>query len=401
MNAARSVRIGDALVILLAIAAIIYQFPRTLPGEHLLDYGSSLASGQAAKQGLNPYAIYPLTFHYEENGFDIWNPNLSPPIAAWLYQGFAMVEPHLGFRIWYAITAVLYAATIFLLLRGFPMIPRFPLIVCATALAGFWETLILGQIYVPLVFACVAAWLLLQRGSYISAGLLIGIVVALKPNFAVWPALLLLSGRMVPALTSISTAAMLSAIPAVALGPQVYRQWFELIASDGARAIFPTNAAFSGFAARVDAPLLGTVASLLLLVAVAAWALLRRPSIRRVSAIALLTSLLASPLAWIHYTLFLLPVICWSWERRATRVFVACAIVPAPFVVDHLWSPKWLQLTIGSLYNWALLLLLGLLAASELRRVGAAAFRRVPAKSEPASTSPRKPVPEVWSEDAA
>jgi hypothetical protein len=159
----RSVHIGDALLVLLAIAAIIYQFPRTLPGEHLLDYGSSLASGRAAKQGLNPYAIYPLTFHYEENGFDIWNPNLSPPIAAWLYQGFDMVEPHLGFRIWYAITAALYAATIFLLVRGFPKIPRLPLIVCTTALAGFWETLILGQIYVPLVLPA------LPRGCCCSA----------------------------------------------------------------------------------------------------------------------------------------------------------------------------------------------------------------------------------------
>jgi hypothetical protein len=129
------------------------------------------------------------------------------------------------------------------------------------------------------------------------------------------------------------------------LGPEVYRHWFALIASDGARAVFPTNAAFSGFAARLDAPLLGTAASLLLLVAAVGWALLRRPSIRRVSAIALLASLLASPLAWVHYTLFLLPVICWTWEQRATRVFVACAIVPAPFVVDHLRSSGWLQLT--------------------------------------------------------
>lgn len=394
-------RAADLLLIALALAAIIYQFPRTLPGDSLLDFGSSLASGQAARQGLNPYAVYPLTFHFVGEGFEIRNPNLSPPVSAIIYQVFAAVEPYLGFRIWYGINLVLYAATLILLVRGFKDIPRGPLIVCAAALAGFWETLMLGQSYVPLVLACVGAWLLLDRGSDIWAGVLIGIVAALKPNFAVWPALLLLSGRMRPGLTSIAVAAFISAVPAVVFGPEVYRQWFALLASDGARAIFPTNAAFSGLAARLGVPLLGTALSLLLLAVSACWALTQRRTIQQVSAVALLVSLLASPVAWIHYTLFLLPVICWAWGSRWMHIFVALVIVPVPFVVDHMSSGPLLQLTVGSLYNWALLLLLGAFVAAEWSRVRVPAVVR--SRSKPDRTRGWRPetVRSDWSEDAA
>jgi hypothetical protein len=378
---------ADALLIAIALAAIMYQLPRTLPGDHLLDFGSSLASGQAARQGLNPYGVYPLTFHFMSDGFQIANPNLSPPISAILYQAFGLAEPHLAFRVWYGITVALYAATIVLLVRGFRNVARLPLIICASALAGFWETLILGQIYVPLVLATVAAWLLLARRHDAWAGVLIGIVVALKPNFAVWPVLLLLSGYRKPALIALATAALLSAVPVVAFGPDVYRQWFTLLASDGWRAIFPTNAAFSGLAARLGVPPAGFAASLLLLAGSAAWALARHRSLQEVSALALLVSLLASPLAWIHYTLFLLPVICWTWNRPGMRLFLALIIVPVPIVVAQMSSGKVLQLTLGSLYNWALLLLLGIILAADRLAV---ALPRLLTRSEGATVSARR-----------
>lgn len=215
---------ADWLLIAFALLMILYQFPRTLPGEPLLDFGSLVASGQAAGQGLNPYGVYPLTFHFQHEGFEIWNPNLNPPISALYLQVFGVVEPRLAFRIWYGATVVLYAVVILLLVRRFREVPRLPFIVCAAALAGFWETLILGQIYVPLVLVCIGAWLLLERRSDVWAGVLIGLLVALKPNFIVWPVLLLLSQRFKPALIGLATAALLSAIPAIVLGPDVYRQ---------------------------------------------------------------------------------------------------------------------------------------------------------------------------------
>lgn len=109
--------------------------------------------------------------------------------------------------------------------------------------------------------------------------------------------------------------------------------------------------------------MMGTALSLLLLGASAWWALTQRRSVQQVSAVALVVSLLASPLAWIHYTLFLLPVICWLWPARGLRLFVACVIVPVPLLVDQISRGKLLLLSVGSTYNWALILLLGIVIA--------------------------------------
>ena len=360
----------NLLLALVALVLIAGEFRRTLPGASLLDFGSFIASGQAAREGLNPYGIYPLTFHVVIGDKDGWNPNLNPPVSALLFQAFGWTEPHRMFRFWYCITIALYGAAIFLLLRRYRRTPLATFALCAVAMAGLWETLILGQIYVPLVLATVGAWLLLEQRSTVAAGILIGVVVALKPNFAVWPALLFFSGRFRPALVSAATALFISAIPAVVFGPEIYRQWFEMLAAEKGRTEFLTNASIIGLADRAGLPLLGRAASVLLLGAAAVWALTRRASVREISGVALVVSLLASPIAWVNYSLFLLPVLCWRWSSQLVRIAAAILLIPVPFVLAELPNPGLRMLTRGSLYNWALLLLLTALVARELRRHG-------------------------------
>ncbi len=358
---------GPNLVLaIVALAVISAEFPRTLPGPGLLDFGSFVASGQAAREGLNPYGIYPLTFRVGQGV----NPNLNPPISALLFQLFSLTEVHRMFRIWYCVSVALFATAIILLVRRYKETPLVTFALVACALAGVWETLVLGQIYIPLVLAAVGAWLLLERGSMAAAGILMGIIVAVKPNFAVWPALLFLSGRFQPALISVGTALIISAIPAIVIGPEVYRQWFEMLAADNGRAFFLTNASISGLAARADISMIGTAASLFLLGGAALWALFRRPSLPVTSTMALLLSVLASPIGWVNYTLFLLPVFCWKWSSPIIRIVMAFLVIPTPFVLRELSNPGFRTLTRGSLYNWALLLLLVALVAEELRNSG-------------------------------
>jgi biotin transporter BioY len=116
-------------------------------------------------------------------------------------------------------------------------------------------------------------------------------------------------------------------------------------------------------------PSLGLILGFLLLAGLAAWALWRRPDVLTVSAMALLASLLASPLGWIHYTLFLLPVIASRWHRPAMRVVALLLVVPVPFIIDQLAKPAWIQLTLGSVYGWALVLCLAILITDEWRRI--------------------------------
>ncbi len=351
-------RLALALVFVWVIAG---ELPRALPGEGLWDFGSFVASGRAAGEGLNPYGIYPLTLHVSFPGFEVWNPNLNPPISALLFQLFDLTDPHLSFRIWWVISVLCYGVTVLLLLRRYGRPDWWLLLLWAFALAGFWDTLVLGQIYLPLVLAGSAAWLLLERGEGRWAGLLIGLVVAMKPNFLVWPVLLFLAGHRVPALVSLATAAAISAIPLVVMGPEVYRQWFELLASDRERAAFLTNASLTGLTARMGLPAAGTLLGIALLGASALWALRFRPTAMHVSALALLLSLLASPIAWIHYTLFLLPLLISRWHSPAFRVVALLLIVPVPFILDRFGQPALVQATSGSLYNWALVLCLAAL----------------------------------------
>ncbi|KLK94474.1 hypothetical protein AA309_03245 [Microvirga vignae] len=358
---------ANGLVLVLAFLAIRSEFPRIAYGDGLWDFGSFVASGRAAAEGLNPYGIYPLTLRVELPGFESWNPNLNPPISALLFQLFDVADPETAFEAWRWISIAFFAAAVLLLIWRF-WNPQAPILaVWAFALAGFWDTLFLGQIYLPLVFAGVAAWLLLERSHAVAAGILIGVVVSLKPNFLVWPALLFLSGYRVSALVSVGTAAIVSAIPLVLYGPQIYQQWFALIASDSARAFFLTNASFSGLATRAGVPMLGMLAGLALLGALAIWAYWLRPGVMAASALGLVASLLASPLGWIHYTLFLLPVIWSYWHKPVMRIVALLLLVPVPLVIDQLTEPRWIQLTAGSVYGWAMVLCLIVLIANEWR----------------------------------
>jgi heme A synthase len=115
-------------------------------------------------------------------------------------------------------------------------------------------------------------------------------------------------------------------------------------------------------------PSLGLLLGIILLAGLAAWALWRRPDVLTVSALALLASVLASPLGWIHYTLFLLPVIVRHWHRPAMSVVALLLIIPVPFIIDQLAKPTWIQLTVGSVYGWALVLCLAILIMDEWRR---------------------------------
>lgn len=355
----------------IALVLIVSDVERALPNHGLWDFGSFVASARAAREGLNPYGIYPLTMHVVLPGFDSWNPNLNPPISALLFRAFDLAEPETSLRVWWAISVACYVATVLLLVARYRDSHPAALALPAFALAGFWDTLFLGQIYLPLVLAGTAAWLLLERRQGTWAGILIGVVVAMKPNFLVWPVLLVLARHYRPAIVAVVTAAIVSAVPLLWWGPEVYRQWVELIASDRERAAFLTNASLTGLAARAGIAGLGVVASVCLLALLGVWALLRRPDPLRASAFALFASVFASPIGWIHYTLFLLPVFAMGWRSRAMRAVVLLLMVPVPFIVGQLGTSPLNQLTVGSAYGWALALCLLVLTADPQARMHA------------------------------
>ncbi|AGS23220.1 glycosyltransferase family 87 protein [Rhizobium etli] len=355
---------------LISLWIITGEIPRVVSDHGLWDFGAFVASGHAAAAGLDPYGIYPpLTPHVVFPGFESWNPNLNPPISALLFQTFGLLEPVQSLRIWWMISIASYIAAVALLLRRYSGGLELPLLaIWAFALAGFWDTLYLGQIYMPFVLIAVVAWLSLEKDDGVLAGIMIGLLISMKPNFAVWPVLLFLAGHRVTGLVSVATAAVIATIPLVAFGPQIYVDWLRLVASDGDRAVFLTNASFAGLAARAGVPAAGTVLAALLLLGLAWWAFLRRPLVVAVSGFALLASLLASPLGWIHYTLFLLPVLLHHWQRPWAWLAAAALAIPVPVILGYFGASRLNQLTAGSIYAWALVLMLIGLITAELKQ---------------------------------
>jgi hypothetical protein len=154
---------------------------------------------------------------------------------------------------------------------------------------------------------------MLSNNLGIVTGIFIGILVAFKVNFLTWPIILLLSGHYRVAIVSMITFLILSAFPLMEYGADIYLQWLNIISQDAERIKFPTNISIAGgfalFSTTENLKYIGIVA----LVPAAIYAYLMRPPIKQSTIIGLALGVFASPIAWIHYMLFLLP---WLMERR-------------------------------------------------------------------------------------
>jgi hypothetical protein len=111
------------------------------------------------------------------------------------------------------------------------------------------------------------------------------------------------------------------------------------------------------YTSRLGLPWLGQAMAAGILLGLAWWAWRGKPGARDAGLMALFASLLASPVAWIHYGLFLLPPL---FSTAWTRAMVIGAILLATprIIADGLfYGPTWMEVTLGSLYIWGLLAL--------------------------------------------
>jgi hypothetical protein len=328
----------------------------------LADFGSFYASGQAAERGLDPYDVYPLTLDAglgREGGAAV---NLNAPISLPLFQALTLLDPVSARRGWFVVTLVAFGATLVLLMWAYPSF-RGPLVVAwGLLLTGFVETLLLGQVYALLALVSTAAWLLLRRQRWVAAGGLIGFVVAFKPNFLVWPVLLFVAGHRRAGVAAVVAAVAFALVPVLVYGPVVYAQWLAALRLEAANAAV-ANASLLGWLTREGAPTVaGIVAGGALLVGLAVWAWRCRPSVTATSGAALAGLLLASPLAWVGYTLFLLPIVARS--RLTPLLVIACGLLCIPRLVLEGWADgsALVRVTVGAAYSvaWLILLVLAL-----------------------------------------
>jgi hypothetical protein len=143
----------------------------------------------------------------------------------------------------------------------------------------------------------------------------------------------------------------------VLYGPQIYGQWLTAIRLEQVNPQI-SNASMAGLLVRLGAPQwLGLGVAGAILIALCLWAWLRRGSVWTISGGALVGLLLGSPIAWVGYTDFLLPL--FAKARRSMAIVIAAALLCIPRLLLQEWADAapLLRLTIGSAYTVAWLLL--------------------------------------------
>ena len=298
---------------------------------HLWDFGLFLLSGYESNHGVSPYGDELLATYASEFHVTLTAPYLNPPVTVLVFRPLAKLEPFRAFRIWWVLSLLLYGLCAAWLvytgpgdkvLRG----------LWAFSLAALWMTQALGQIYVPLLALVILAYGSLGRGDLVG-GVCVGLLAALKPNFLLWPALLLITGETVVAFTAFLVFGCAWMLPAVVFGPDIYRAWLGAVAAYTAPQL-PTNASvtlwLSAFMPWSAVWIIATVA----IVGCAAYLTKRRAPAPFCTDVALVLVIAASSIAWIGYMLLALPV----FLRRtwSAPIMLSAALFTLP--ANALWQ---------------------------------------------------------------
>jgi hypothetical protein len=326
---------------LLLSAAFVYlpQFnPRAQYGYKV--FGSFWASGWAAAHGLNPYAVYPLTWVFALPGHpgNVVDLNLSPPALLPFFEAMAWLRPELAAGVWTLISVALLIGSGALLVwhhRGSVQHRQILWFLLARAM---FNTLWLGQDYSLIIALATGTWVLLERDRQMAAGVALGLLIAAKPNYALWVLLLVFCGRWKASAMAAGVAAVLCALPLVLQGPGIYGEWMRAVAGDP-HWFFPNEVSLIGLATRLGHARVGEACAVVLLIAAFAIVVWKRPSLRVTSGVALSVGMLASPLAWYQYAMLLAgPLLARRWGWAMSVVLLLMLLPVAKLFLVPVWG---------------------------------------------------------------
>ncbi len=336
-------------------------------------YGSYWASGLAWAHSLDPYAIYPETWRLDLGGLRFIDLNLNPPILLPLFRVFAEFELATGARLWAVASTILALATVEILLRGRTDLQKRQ-VLWLFAAPALSETIVLGQIYMILFLFSAWAWLALRGERFVLVGAAIGLLVSIKPIFLLWSVYLFVAGHRRPAVVSGLVVAAVGAIAVSAFGLDIHRAWLAALKADD-HAVIPTDASLQGYFIRIGLPSVGPVMAALVLSLTLIWTWRRRPPALDASGIGLAVAMLASPLAWFHYVLVLVPALM---ERRWGRTLTVAALllgVPVFIPLSVTNGPIWANAIFGGVYVGGVALILAACIARHGAPATAARFK--------------------------
>ncbi len=335
--------------------------------EGLRVYASFWASGQATSAGLNPFVRYPMTWIVEIPGPDVVDVNLNPPALLPVMQFVALFPAVPGAVSAALLSLAAYVSGSLFLIRKADLGHQEAAWLALFAAAS--NTLALGQLYVLLFVLGLGIWTGLRDGRSDLAGVLAGVLIAIKPNFALLLPIVFLARHYRLSLIAGVTAGAVSLAAAAIYGVDIYQQWLVAVRDDD-HSFFPTTISIASYFKRLGYSGLVPALALGLL---SFWrAYTTRPDAERAVAFGLIVSMLCAPLCWFHYLLALAPFIV---SRRPPAVLWAATIfVLPPFLpLLTLREGMALQATVGGIYTLGALLIFAEFAEVKipLRRMAA------------------------------
>jgi arabinofuranan 3-O-arabinosyltransferase len=290
------------------------------------------------------------------HGADIYRtgsvlPNLNPPFLSLLLAPFGLLPLLVSYWCFTALTVLLVTLSVLLTGRELRLGGSGTTFGVLTLWASspLHGTLLLGQIYGMLAAGLTLAWLAQRRGRELLAGVLLGVVVSLKPSLA--PLLLIpLVQRRWPAMwAGLLSSGLTTAAGVLVAGPSSALAWLRLATGTPAPEV-DANASIPGLVARLGGSgSLGWLVTCVMVLGTLWWTRralptpggLARGVVERADTTIFAVAagcLLAAPIAWLNYEVMLWPgalVLLRAGRWRASVPLLVLTVVPVA------WSNLW------------------------------------------------------------
>lgn len=322
------------------------------------DFGSFYDSCVALINGQNPYFdSYKNVYAPFFQGRQIPSPNLNPPPFFILTPVFIHSDVYTSYRIWQIISIILFILSIILIAKTYSKKTTLLQSIIIFSFAGIWTTLKNGQIYFLLLLFLSLTLFFLSKKNHVFAGIFIGLICVIKPNFFIIILGFLFARKIKIFLSSLATSLIFYTGALAILGFNTYLQWFE--ATKGFTGFDVTgNSSIIGFFARMRLPFLGYILAGGLLILYMLIIFKQKQSIMCVLWQCVILSLMCSPVTWSGYTILLLPYFMVSTWKPFHWVAAIMLSIPISFTYSIANQSAFAFYTFGWIYGYALLIIL-------------------------------------------
>jgi len=297
--------------------------------------------GHALRGGANLYApLHDLAAQFDPRMTDWIKVSAYPPIMAVVGLPLSYLPYRWAVISWMFFELACLVAAVILIVKHFGgRDATTPVLVTVCAFLA-WQPLFIefyhGQVMIPILLLLTLVWLALREGKDIKAGLLLGIVIAIK--LYAWPLaiFLLLKRRWRAPMAAFIVFIAANALMVAWVGSAIVYDYYTRVGAQvfAEYKFYPLN--FSAWCIGLRS--FGLVGAVLMSVSVLLWSLflaLRSKDFDSGFMIMLAAATILQPISWIHYMLTLLPAFCFIANRRKFRtsdlllgVFLLVLILP-------------------------------------------------------------------------